>query len=889
MLLRKSMTDTKAEIEENSQRKKTEEDNGKLNPAKEDTINNHFSNQRKEETRNNCKMLHILPPTTKPHRQSNNGSHTNTSINNSTIGSSIFTFQRKPSNTQFPNATIATNRSLHLHTNLPFSHEKNDSIVCTGSCTATSVPKSPTEERVLHNDGKVRKQSCSISTNLIPEKKMDSSDNNIFCHRRTNKHETKTETSSQIINAGSKQTRTSTSYMDTSSTLTYVGEVVCKESTVTAVEQPPPIPYTDIKCATENSNQMSSTESVLSDATVYSSHHCRTENSENSSQQYGNNMIEQTSNNIGSTGSTQTCRSVPAVGLTQTSSESDANKCAETEKHGQEKQIPVLPLHQMNSIRTTTNLVCSNTKEGRRYDINPSNNSEASTFRPEKGKQSIKQVIHTSSMKDHSHTSQNDSDEKMKTTIVPEYTSNTVGCEKAIHGFVIKPQNANVQEESTLSTNAIESTNATHRDDSARSSMEGLRNETAASPSAEANHSLTTTAPNKALQADSHNDNSDKSTSSSDGKNPLQEQDCISKTSHSPLSASVVPSAAAPNTAFLQCSSLSTPTKGTVPASTNSASSNKTSSSFTSTGRWTREEHEAFLAGLKIYGREWKKVAQRIPTRTSAQIRSHAQKYFAKLGRTSATANAVDEQPSYELADLPFSVQQNVQRILANPTQVQKQVEETLARLHERYRQLQKQMEMQSQTKSNQYNNSQPSIFLQRPPIQTYPVNTALPPPTTLPKIVVVTDQQQPPQPHKSYDNSKELIALQVLRSGLRHTEANNNSSTTIENDTHPLTPNKLANPTIHQRNDMNQSIITYSPGNAFGNPSSTVSNVNQTNPFNHRQPPKPTPSSLSSSSSATQILTHRPLFSQKCILDPNRDAQELQDGSMPRKKRRLS
>ena len=48
-----------------------------------------------------------------------------------------------------------------------------------------------------------------------------------------------------------------------------------------------------------------------------------------------------------------------------------------------------------------------------------------------------------------------------------------------------------------------------------------------------------------------------------------------------------------------------------------------------SSGRWTEAEHRAFLEGLKQCGREWKKVAMRIPTRTSAQIRSHAQKYFA--------------------------------------------------------------------------------------------------------------------------------------------------------------------------------------------------------------------------------------------------------------------
>merc|ERR1719502_2291751 len=40
------------------------------------------------------------------------------------------------------------------------------------------------------------------------------------------------------------------------------------------------------------------------------------------------------------------------------------------------------------------------------------------------------------------------------------------------------------------------------------------------------------------------------------------------------------------------------------------------------TGRWTAEEHDEFLKCLDIYGREWKKVAERITTRTAAQIRA---------------------------------------------------------------------------------------------------------------------------------------------------------------------------------------------------------------------------------------------------------------------------
>jgi SHAQKYF class myb-like DNA-binding protein len=49
------------------------------------------------------------------------------------------------------------------------------------------------------------------------------------------------------------------------------------------------------------------------------------------------------------------------------------------------------------------------------------------------------------------------------------------------------------------------------------------------------------------------------------------------------------------------------------------------------TGRWTREEHDAFLVGLKLYGKEWKKVAAQVRTRTVVQTRTHAQKYFQKL------------------------------------------------------------------------------------------------------------------------------------------------------------------------------------------------------------------------------------------------------------------
>mmetsp|Transcript_28515 Transcript_28515/g.40066 ORF Transcript_28515/g.40066 Transcript_28515/m.40066 type:complete len:565 (+) Transcript_28515:439-2133(+) len=124
-------------------------------------------------------------------------------------------------------------------------------------------------------------------------------------------------------------------------------------------------------------------------------------------------------------------------------------------------------------------------------------------------------------------------------------------------------------------------------------------------------------------------------------------------------------------------------------------------------GRWTHEEHQAFLEGLKIFGREWKKVAERIPTRTSAQIRSHAQKYFSKLAREETmTLDPESPQPggfnsiSPEIQQpLPPSTQQRVEQILNDPTGAQREVEDTLRALRERYRQLQIRLEQRQRAR----------------------------------------------------------------------------------------------------------------------------------------------------------------------------------------------
>ena len=132
-------------------------------------------------------------------------------------------------------------------------------------------------------------------------------------------------------------------------------------------------------------------------------------------------------------------------------------------------------------------------------------------------------------------------------------------------------------------------------------------------------------------------------------------------------------------------------------------------------GRWTREEHKAFLKGLKIHGREWKKVAQEIPTRTSAQIRSHAQKYFAKLSRdeqTRACSVVVMQEGSASRAlamntdveegtrddscrEYPPSVLDRMEKILRDPLGAELEVAETLNRLRERYRELHAKLQKQ--------------------------------------------------------------------------------------------------------------------------------------------------------------------------------------------------
>ena len=62
--------------------------------------------------------------------------------------------------------------------------------------------------------------------------------------------------------------------------------------------------------------------------------------------------------------------------------------------------------------------------------------------------------------------------------------------------------------------------------------------------------------------------------------------------------------------------------------------------SKSSKGRWTDEEHNKFLQAIRLYGKDWRKVQEFIGTRTGAQIRSHAQKYFITMVKQEAENNS---------------------------------------------------------------------------------------------------------------------------------------------------------------------------------------------------------------------------------------------------------
>ncbi|KAF4727483.1 hypothetical protein FOZ63_011080 [Perkinsus olseni] len=74
--------------------------------------------------------------------------------------------------------------------------------------------------------------------------------------------------------------------------------------------------------------------------------------------------------------------------------------------------------------------------------------------------------------------------------------------------------------------------------------------------------------------------------------------------------------------------------------------------------RWTSEENQRFVDAVSLYGRDWRKVHAHVGTRTRAQIRSHAQKYFQSLNQQIAavTEPLTETEPS-EDSEQPEAVE----------------------------------------------------------------------------------------------------------------------------------------------------------------------------------------------------------------------------------------
>ena len=65
-------------------------------------------------------------------------------------------------------------------------------------------------------------------------------------------------------------------------------------------------------------------------------------------------------------------------------------------------------------------------------------------------------------------------------------------------------------------------------------------------------------------------------------------------------------------------------------------------------GRWTNEEHDRFLRGLDLYGKKWTKVAEVVGSRSTVQVRSHAQKYFQKMVKGGGPSEPIQERHHHD-------------------------------------------------------------------------------------------------------------------------------------------------------------------------------------------------------------------------------------------------
>ena len=85
-----------------------------------------------------------------------------------------------------------------------------------------------------------------------------------------------------------------------------------------------------------------------------------------------------------------------------------------------------------------------------------------------------------------------------------------------------------------------------------------------------------------------------------------------------------------------------------------------------SDGRWNPEEHIRFIKGCLLFGNNWKKVEGYVQTRTSTQIRSHAQKFLIKLKK------------KYKINDTCFNNEKNANFIIQNDESKEDSIKEDI-------------------------------------------------------------------------------------------------------------------------------------------------------------------------------------------------------------------